>query len=104
MSGKQLILWRLGAALALFAAPAPVGAVDTLWNAGASNYNTATNWTPNSVPNYLLDERAVISNGGRALVSTATAADPAAVMLGLNAGQTGALDVASGGTLSVQFG
>src|SRR5262245_36526181 len=54
----------------------PVGATDTAWNAGTADYNVGANWTPSSVPDFTLDGRGVVNNGGAPFLISASASNP----------------------------
>jgi hypothetical protein len=108
MSGRFNFWLTAAAALVAVTAP-PARAVDILWNAGVSNYNTAANWTGGNVPSSGFDERAVINNGGTAFLTNAAAANPVAVALGLAASTSGTLELRSdglggGGSLTTDAG
>ena len=64
---------------------------DKLWNPGTSNWNTGGNWTAAGVPGNT--HRAVITNGGTAMVSAASP-NVGAIQI-----TNGALTIASGGSL-----
>ena len=97
-----------------FAAASEVSAQDVqeyLWVPGgpaAVNWNVAENWNPQFIPDqtaaepFFGIEYAVISNGGRAFIDDSVSTPPVAgIILGRAAGQTGAVEIRSGGTLSV---
>jgi hypothetical protein len=79
-------------------------AVDVNWTGpNNGNWTTAANWTTqngnNLVPDQGFDEAAAISNNTTAMVSSATT-DVGGIKLGVTAGSSGGLRVASGGSLT----
>ncbi len=72
----------------------------------AANWNTATNWNPSFVPDQPAfgPEYGIITNGGRAYIdANLPSGTPlvAGLILGRQAGQSGALEIRAGGTLGV---
>src|SRR5690606_17025846 len=63
-------------------------AVDTSWNAGVSDWSNPSNWSAGE-PNQV--NRAVISNGGTALIGTGEETN--GMIVGWNAGQSGAIRI-----------
>lgn len=93
------------AVLAIYAIPAlgqPVpGALTTDWtNIGTANWNDSANWSA-GVPNVINEDFGVINNGGTAQVNSVVAVQPGGVSLGTAGGETGTLDILSGGSLTV---
>ncbi|MCC7087342.1 MAG: hypothetical protein IT427_20260 [Pirellulales bacterium] len=86
----------LAACVFVLVTPAIVSAVDidTIWNGGVGNWNTATNWTPNVVPNNSgEDTYSVFIDGSKLGASTVT----------MNANLTiNALTIDLGDSLTVQ--
>ncbi|MCA9240680.1 MAG: hypothetical protein KDA37_10790, partial [Planctomycetales bacterium] len=74
---------------------------DVFWTAGDGNYNVDGNWDL-IVPDTSFDARGIISNGGIARV-TGLVPDPAQIVLGQNASETGSLIVENGGSMTVSF-
>jgi hypothetical protein len=73
------------------------------WNTPSGDWAGGTNWDLGVPPDTTFDELANISNGGTALVNTAISPSPGQIILGQNAGQSGAVTVGNGGQLAVVF-
>jgi len=69
-------------------------------NAGTGDWELAGNWTEPGPPLTEFGEVAVISNGGTAFVD-GSSADTGGIVLGNGSGETGALEIRSGGSLTV---
>jgi hypothetical protein len=82
-----LNFWNLGT---------PVGS-------GTGNWNVPANWSTNSVPNVATQDGAVVSGGGTIQINSAIATNVGSVVLGQGsaAGQSGTLEIQSGGSLNV---
>lgn len=89
-------------------------AVDYFWTAGASDWNSMSNWSDNLVPEAFYEERGVINNGGIAMLSSVATNTqqfigdqgvvPGAVaglVLGEGEGESGTLQVLSGGVINL---
>ncbi|MBX3433667.1 MAG: hypothetical protein KF847_10135 [Pirellulales bacterium] len=70
---------------------------------GTGNWDLDSNWSGGFRPDGNFDERAIISNGGTALVNSAVAVSPGAIVLGSQVNETGSLTIANGGQLSTLF-
>jgi hypothetical protein len=88
---------------AAIAASAAHGQNTINWNSTNGNWNSAPLWDSGNLPDTTFDEIANISNGGTVLVNSALPASPGQVVIGQNAGQSGTLNIASGGQLAVTF-
>ncbi|MEX2307499.1 MAG: hypothetical protein WD738_07905 [Pirellulales bacterium] len=88
------------AALILTCGPSLVRAADVLWNgtAGDDNWNTGANWTGGFVPEAQFEEVGVIDNGDTAFIAVG-APDAAGLVLGQAVGNSGGLEVRSGGSV-----
>jgi len=77
-------------------------AVDVTWtDVGVDNWADTTNWSNGELPTAaFFNERAVINNGGTAVVNTAVGADAGGVLLGNAAADSGTLRIESGGVLN----
>jgi hypothetical protein len=80
-------------------------AVDVNWTGpNNGNWTTAANWTTqngnNFVPDQSFEEAAAISNNTTAMVNSVVVPDVGGIKLGVTAGSTGGLRVASGGNLT----
>lgn len=106
------ILWLFallmisGGSLAIAQPPVP-GAATTDWNnasvpgnATTNNWTSAGNWTA-GLPDLTNNDFAVINNGGYAYVNSTISQQVGGVSLGTNAGQSGTLDILSGGSLTL---
>jgi hypothetical protein len=88
------------------AQPGPAPTITT-WNlgggSGTGNWNVAANWDPAGVPNVTEEDAAIINGGGTAQINSAIATPIGSVVLGQGAvaGQSGTLEIQSGGTLNV---
>ncbi|MGD9637382.1 MAG: hypothetical protein AB7U97_29185 [Pirellulales bacterium] len=79
-------------------------AADVVWTgaAGDSNWNTPGNWDTNVVPEAdPFEEVGVINNGGTAFVSSGTTPNPAGLVLGGQDGESGTVQILSGGSLTL---
>ena len=88
--------------LGLYAAT--VKGADILWTGAAAdgNWNTPGNWTGGNVPDAAFEEVAVINNTGTAFINNVgTTPDAAGLILGQAAGETGTLQVLSGGSITL---
>jgi outer membrane autotransporter protein len=83
-------------ALACLIAAEPAEAVNRVWNAGTSGWNTGTNWTPAGTPSNA--DRVFINNAGTAQVTATSAAQN--LTLGNTAGSSGATSI-NGGQLTI---
>jgi hypothetical protein len=70
-------------------------------SAATNNWTTGSNWTPVGPPDVGNEDYAVINNGGAAYVDSVVSQQPGGISLGTNAGESGMLDVLSGGSLTV---
>lgn len=78
----------------------PAIAFDSFWQVGAGNWNTGSNWTQGAAPTAdPFEEVGVINNGGIATLNSA-APDAAGLRLGDAAGESGTLQVLSGGSIN----
>jgi hypothetical protein len=70
---------------------------------GTGDWNVGTNWSRDIVPNVTQEDAAIINGGGTAQVNTAIATNVGSVVLGQGtaAGESGTLEILSGGTLNV---
>jgi hypothetical protein len=103
------LLW-LGALAVpvVHAQPGPTPIV-TIWDlgtppgSGTGNWNVATNWSRDIVPDVTQEDAAIINGGGTAQVNTAIGTNVGSVVLGQGtaAGESGTLEIQSGGTLNV---
>ena len=83
--------------------PWPAGAwrLTTDWTVvGSSAWTTPGNWTM-GVPDVNVEDFGVINNGGTAIVNSVVATQPGGVSLGTAGGESGTLDIQSGGSLTV---
>src|SRR5262245_8721685 len=71
------------------------------WNVPSGDWAVASNWDTGNLPDTGFDELANISNGGTATVSSPVSVQPGQVVLGELAGQSGTLNIANGGSLTV---
>lgn len=78
-------------------------AADILWTgtAGDNNWNTGGNWTGGNVPDGAFEEVGVINNGGTAFINVGTTPNAAGLVLGQAAGESGTLQVLSGGSITL---
>src|SRR5688572_29028067 len=90
----------MGAGAVLLLASASVLRAQLVWDGGTGNWATPTNWNPDFVPTNALS--AFINNGGTAQISAASFAN--GLYLGLGAGQSGHLEIGTGGSLVVTAG
>jgi hypothetical protein len=84
--------------------PSPASALDVLWDGsvGDNNWNTAGNWASDFVPEAdPFEEVAVINNGGTARISVNTTPAAAGLILGQLAGDSGTVQILSGGSLTL---
>jgi hypothetical protein len=102
-----LALLALGLTRPALAQPPVAGAATTDWNnatvpgtAATNNWTSAGNWTA-GIPDVSVQDFAVVNNGGVAYVDSIVSTQAGGVSLGTNAGQSGTLDVLSGGSLTV---
>ncbi|HEX2475324.1 MAG TPA: PEP-CTERM sorting domain-containing protein [Lacipirellulaceae bacterium] len=90
------------------AQPGPTPIV-TIWDlgtppgSGTGNWNVATNWSRDIVPDVTQEDAAIINGGGTAQINTAIGPNVGSVVLGQGtaAGESGTLEIQSGGTLNV---
>jgi hypothetical protein len=89
------------------AQPPVPGALVTTWNnatvpgtAATNNWTSASNWS-GGVPNVDNEDYGVINNGGVAYVNSTPSTTAGGVSLGTNAGESGTLQILSGGNLTV---
>jgi hypothetical protein len=90
------------------AQPGPTPVV-TIWDlgtppgSGTGNWNVATNWSRDIVPDVTQEDAAIINGGGTAQVNTVIGTNVGSVVLGQGtaAGESGTLEIQSGGTLNV---
>jgi hypothetical protein len=70
---------------------------------GTGNWIVGTNWSTNTVPNVFDDDAAIINGGGTAQVSSVVGPNAGSVVLGQGAaeGESGTLEILSGGRLNV---
>jgi hypothetical protein len=102
---NRYTFWAVAGAFAAVALTAlPAGAqLNRNWlPTGTADYSSSANWSEGFVPDATFDERAVINNGGTAVVNSSVLA-PSAVLLGQAAGNSGTLEITSGGTLPVDL-
>jgi hypothetical protein len=93
---------------AAHAQPGPTPVV-TIWDlgtpagSGTGNWNVATNWSRDIVPDVTQEDSAIINGGGTAQINTAIGPNVGSVVLGQGtaAGESGTLEIQSGGTLNV---
>jgi hypothetical protein len=93
------IVVAIGAVVALIVAGQRASAIDDPWNTVSGNWNTAANWGNIEVPNATNDQRAVIDNGGTAILNAA-APQIAGMDIGQTLGNTGTLEIDAGGSLN----
>ena len=91
------LLWLGGCALLL---PDRTDGADYFWVAGTGDWSVASNWNQNLVPEAEFEEIGVINNGGIATLST-SAVDAAGLDLGRGPGESGTLQILSGGSISL---
>jgi len=89
------------------AQPPVPGALVTTWSnatvpgtAATNNWTSGSNWT-GGVPDVGVQDYGVINNGGVAYVNSTPSASAGGVSLGTNAGESGTLQIVSGGNLTV---
>jgi hypothetical protein len=90
------------------AQPGPTPVV-TIWDlgtppgSGTGNWNVATNWSRDIVPNVTQEDSAIINGGGTAQINTVIGPNVGSVVLGQGtaAGESGTLEIQNGGTLNV---
>ncbi|HEY3391105.1 MAG TPA: PEP-CTERM sorting domain-containing protein [Lacipirellulaceae bacterium] len=83
--------------------------VVTIWDlgtppgSGTGNWNVGTNWSRDIVPDVTQEDAAIINGGGTAQVNTVIGPSVGSVVLGQGtaAGESGTLEIQSGGTLNV---
>ena len=105
----SLIMLLLLAVAHQRAAAQPANSLLTTWNNGApagsgtGNWNVGSNWSGGTVPNNVTEDSAVINGGGTAQVNSVIANAAGGVLLGQGtvAGQSGTLEILSGGNLQV---
>lgn len=102
-----LTLVALAVGSPAMAQPPVPGAATTDWNnasvpgnATTNNWSSSGNWTA-GVPDINSHDFAVINNGGYAYINSAISQQVGGVSLGTNAGQSGTLDILSGGSLTL---
>jgi hypothetical protein len=71
---------------------------------GMGNWTNGANWSGGFAPEAPLNEVGIIQNGGTAIVTTAVATGPGGLTLGQFGGNTGRLEVHSGGVLNIAQG
>jgi hypothetical protein len=108
---SYLFVMLLLGALAVPAAHAQPGPtpIVTFWDlgtppgSGTGNWNVATNWSRDIVPDVTQEDSAIVNAGGTVQVNTAIGTNVGSVVLGQGAatGQSGTLEIQSGGTLNV---
>lgn len=100
-AGRRLAWLLVGVCVA--GSAARVVAVDVLWTGagGNNNWNTGGNWTGGFVPEAEFEEVAVINNGGTAFVNVGTTPNAAGLVLGQLAGESGTVQILSGGALTL---
>jgi len=97
--GWACAVWLSVALLAIGAGSVSGQAFEVNWDVATGDWGNSSSWdTLFSPPQAQFDELAVISNGGTASV-TGTEPDVGAIILGNNGGETGALEILSGGNL-----
>jgi hypothetical protein len=97
------LLWHL-CWLGVVYAPFRAEAADVLWTGGAGdgNWNTGGNWASTFVPEAdPFEEVGVINNGGTAFVNIGTTPNSAGLVLGQLAGDSGTVQILSGGALTL---
>jgi hypothetical protein len=100
----QMNLIRALVVLGLMAVAGPASAqFNIAWNATTGAYSTGANWLGGSPPVADFDDVGVINNGGTAQVADAPVS-PGGIILGQAAGNSGTLEIRSGGHLSVVNG
>ncbi len=100
----QTKLIRAFAVLWLMASAGPALAqFNVAWNTTTGAYSTGANWLGGSPPVANFDDVGVINNGGTAQVADAPVS-PGGIILGQAAGNSGTLEIRSGGNLSVVNG
>jgi hypothetical protein len=89
------------------AQPPVPGALTTNWSnatvpgtAGTNNWSTSGNWS-GGLPDVTFNDFGVVDNGGVAYVNSTVVQQVGGVSLGTNAGQSGTLDILSGGSLTL---
>ena len=75
----------------------------TFWVGQDDVYESSANWDTGFIPEGVLDEVAIINNGGTAIVN-GLATSPGGVILGQAAADSGTLQVDSGGSLTAVVG
>jgi hypothetical protein len=104
-----VLLWLASiVAPAAHAQPGPTPVV-TIWDlgtppgSGTGNWNVGTNWSRDIVPDVTQEDSAIINGGGTAQVNTVIGPNVGSVVLGQGtaAGESGTLEIQSGGTLNV---
>jgi hypothetical protein len=92
-------------ALLLIAACAQMARAQNIvnWNVPSGDWDVSSNWDTGNVPDTDFDELAIVSNGGTATVSSPVSIQPGQIVLGELAGQSGTLNIANGGSLTVAF-
>lgn len=109
MEGMRFVTNKIGI-FCLFAALScamtgraqPPNSLTTIWNnSGTSNWTTPSNWSGGSVPDVNVEDAGVINNGGTAFVNSNVTQQAGGVVLGAAAGDTGSLEIRSGGSLTV---
>jgi hypothetical protein len=85
----------------LMAASRSARAIDVTWtDLGVDNWADTTNWSNGELPTAaFFNERAVINNGGTAVVNSAISVEAGGVLLGNAAADSGTLRIESGGVL-----
>jgi hypothetical protein len=89
--------------LTAIAQPGPAPVVN-IWNpTGASNWNTAGNWSTGAVPNVAMEDAAIINNGGTAQLNAAATNQVGSIVLGQGAvaNESGTLEIQNGGSIVV---
>jgi hypothetical protein len=103
-----MLLFGALAVPAAYAQPGPTPIV-TIWDlgtpagSGTGNWNVATNWSRDIVPDVTQEDSAIINGGGTAQINTVIGPSVGSVVLGQGtaAGESGTLEIQSGGTLNV---
>ncbi len=109
MEGMKFVTNKIGFcclfAASFFAQSAvaqPPNSFTTIWNnPGTSNWTTTGNWSGGSIPDVNVEDAALINNGGTAFVSSNVVEQAGGVVLGAAVGDTGSLEIRSGGNLTV---
>ena len=73
------------------------------WAVPTGNWIDPGNWDTGVIPDTTFDELANVSNGGTATVSSLVSEQPGQIVLGQLAGESGTLNIADGGSLTVTF-